>query len=117
MIDKDIQKSLDKLLGIDKVTAITISSYEGLLIYRKGMETVNKKQLSVEIAKIAKNVQTNLPTQVMGGIVICIYYNKYEMLIGFYKNFIISFLCETKVNLGFLKIKMRALVPKILSSL
>jgi predicted regulator of Ras-like GTPase activity (Roadblock/LC7/MglB family) len=117
MIDKDIQNSLNELLGNNKVIAITISSYEGLLIYRKGIETVDKKQLSVEIAKIAKSVQTNLPTQIKSGIILCIYYDKYELLIGFFKNFIISFLCETKVNMGFLKIKIRELVPKILASL
>lgn len=111
--DEDIEKTLDEILEIDRVFSVIISSYEGLIILEKGLETVNKKKLSVEIAKIAKNVKTHLPTQLKEGIILCIYYEKYKLLISFFENFIISSLCDRNVNMGFLRIKMRDIIPQI----
>lgn len=115
--NKSVEEAIDEILKIDSVLAITISSYEGLIIYEKGMEAVNRKKLSVEIAKIARSIQVHLPHQIDEGIILCIYYEKYELLIGFFENFIISSLCERNVNMGSLKIKMRKIIHQIRVSL
>lgn len=115
--NKKVEEALYEILEIDNVISITISSYEGLVIFEKGMETVNKKKLIVEIAKIAKSIQVHLPHQIKEGIILCIYYEKYELLIGFFENFIISSLCERNVNMGFLKIKMKKIISQIKISL
>jgi len=117
IVIKKVKNALDEILKIDRVLAVTISSYEGLVVFEKGVEAVNKKKLSVEIAKIAKNIKSHLSTEVKEGIILCIYYEKYELFIGFFENFIISSLCDTNVNMGFLKIKMRKIIPQIQTSL
>ncbi|MCK4234457.1 hypothetical protein KAU34_06865 [candidate division WOR-3 bacterium] len=112
-INENVEKVLDEVLRINNVLSITISSYEGLIVFEKGIEAVNRKKLGVEIAKVAKSVKSNLPNQIEKGIILCIYYEKYEVLIGFFENFIVSTLCKRNVNMGFLKIKMRKIIPKI----
>jgi hypothetical protein len=113
VINRAVAEVLDGILKIDRVLSIIVSSYEGLLIFEKGVEAVNRKRLSVEVAKIAKAIQIHLPTQVKEGIMLSIYYQKYEMVIGFFENFIVSSLCERNVNMGVLKIKMRKVIPQL----
>jgi hypothetical protein len=117
IINRAVAEVLDRILKIDKVLSIIVSSYEGLLIFEKGVEAVNRKQLSVEVAKIAKSIQVHLPTQIKEGIMLSIYYQKYEMVIGFFEKFIVSSLCERNVNMGVLKIKMRKVIPQLQESL
>ncbi len=113
VINRTVAEVLDGILKIDKVLSIIVSSYEGLLIFEKGVEAVNRKRLSVEVAKIAKSIQQHLPKQVEEGIMLSIYYEKYEMVIGFFEKFIVSALCERSVNMGVLKIRMRKVIPQL----
>ncbi len=113
VINRAVANVLDSILKIDKVLSIIVSSYEGLLIFEKGVEAVNRKRFSVEVAKIAKSIKVYLPTQVEEGIVLSIYYQKYEMVIGFFEKFIVSSLCERNVNMGVLKIKMKKVIPQL----
>ena len=113
VINRAVANVLDSILKIDKVLSIIVSSYEGLLIFEKGVEAVNRKRFSVEVAKIAKSIKVYLPTQVEEGIVLSIYYQKYEMVIGFFEKFIVSSLCERNVNMGVLKIKMKKVTEQV----
>ena len=113
IIDKGVEKILDEILKISKVLAVTISSYEGLVIFEKGVEAIDKRKLSVEIAKIAKSVKKHLPSQIKEGISLYVYYEKYELIMVFLENSIFSSLCEKNVNMGFLKIKMKKVIPQI----
>lgn len=113
VINRAVAEVLDGILKIDRVLSIIVSSYEGLLIFEKGVEAVNRKGLSVEVAKIAKSIQVHLPSHVKEGIVLSIYYEKYEMVIGFFEKFIVSSLCERNVNMGALKIKMKKVIPQL----
>jgi predicted regulator of Ras-like GTPase activity (Roadblock/LC7/MglB family) len=117
IVNENVERALSEILSINKVLSVVISSYDGLVVYDKGMEAVNRKKLSVEIAKVAKSVKTNLPANIKEGIILCVYYGKYELVIGFFDAFIISSLCDRNVNMGFLKIKMRSVIPKIKGSL
>jgi len=116
IIDKEVEKTLDEILKIAKVLAVTISSYEGLVIFEKGVEAVDKQKLSVEIARIAKSVKKHLSSQVKEGINLYVYYEKFELIMFFLENSIFSSLCEENVNMGSLKIKMNKVIPQIKTS-
>jgi predicted regulator of Ras-like GTPase activity (Roadblock/LC7/MglB family) len=113
VIDRAVASALDSILKIDRVLSIVISSYDGLLIFEKGVEAVNRKKFSVEVAKVAKTIKVHLPTHVKEGIMLSIYYQKYEVVIGFFEKFIVSSLCDRNVNMGVLKIKMRKIIPQL----
>ena len=117
IINKSVAKVLDRILKIDRVLSIIVSSYDGLLIFQKGVEAVNRKRLGVEVAKIAKAIKAQLPTQVKEGVIMSLYYNKFELLIGFYSDFIVSSLCERNVNMGVLKIRIKSVIPQLESAL
>lgn len=117
IINNNVDDILDDILKINNVLTTTISSYEGLVIKKIGVEVIHRKKLTVEIAKIAKSIREHLPKQLKHGITLSVYFDKFDLLIVFFENFIISVLCDRDVNMGFLKIKMRKIIPLIKSSL
>ena len=112
-LNKKLDTAIEEILDIDKLLAVSISTYDGLIIFEKGAGMLNGRKFSVEMAKIAKSVKSNLPNQTKKGIISSIYFEKNELLIGFMENFIISSLCERNVNMGILKIRMKEIIPQI----
>ena len=112
-VNKNIEKSLDEILLVNGVLAVLISSYDGLIIFDKGIEKINRKKVSVEVAKIAKVIKSHLPEGTKTGITLTIYYKNYNLVISFFEDFVISLLCGNKANMGFLKIKLKNQIPLI----